>query len=140
MTDTTTETSDDVRARRRIAEAVREARREERRVLVLFEADWCSDSRALRQALEHPLVAPLLELGLEVVRLDVGDRRRHAAIARPWGIELADGIPAAALLDGTGELVTATTGGELASAGTMSPIEIATLVHRWLPPGAKEAG
>ena len=125
----------DAEVRRRIAAAVERARLAEapRRVMVVFTGDWCGDSAAFLAALEHPLVAPLVALGLEVVTLDAGNRDRHVAIAEGWGISYARGLPAVAVLDRDGELVAATRDGELASARLLSPIDVATLVHRWLP-------
>ena len=125
----------DAQARRRITVAVERARRAAapRRVMVVFTGDWCGDSAAFLAALEHPLVAPLVALGLEVVTLDAGNRDRHVAIAEGWGISYAQGLPAVAVLDADGELVAATRDGELASARLLSPIDVATRVHRWLP-------
>lgn len=123
-------------ARRRIARAVERARAEGRRVLVVFGADWCPDAKAFEQSLQHPVVAPLVAMGLEVVRLDVGNRDRLTQIAAAWDIDYAAGIPAVVVLDADGEVVTATRHGELRTARTLSPIQIATHVHRWLPEGA----
>ncbi|MDX1632690.1 MAG: hypothetical protein R3234_12545, partial [Thermoanaerobaculia bacterium] len=95
--------------------------------------NWCGDSRALEDTFRHYLLVPLLEAGFERVTLDVGDRDRHREIAEGWRIDYGAGIPAVAVLDGRGELVAATTEGELAAARALSPIEVATLVHRWLP-------
>jgi hypothetical protein len=132
----------DVQARRRIAAAVERARSAdaERRVMVVFTGDWCGDSAAFLAALEHPLVAPLVALGFEVVTLDAGNRDRHLALAEGWGLSYARGLPAVAVLDADGELVAATREGELASARLLSPIDVATLVHRWLPEGVGTAG
>jgi thiol-disulfide isomerase/thioredoxin len=132
--------SGDEAARRRIAAAIERAKGAGRRVMVVFTGDWCGDSKALLAALEHPLVAPLVALGLEVVVLDAGNRDRHLALAEGWGLSYARGLPAVAVLDGDGELVAATRQGELASARLLSPIDVATLVHRWLPEGAGTAG
>ena len=91
----------DAQARRCITVAVERARRAAapRRVMVVFTGDWCGDSAAFLAALEHPLVAPLVALGLEVVTLDAGNRDRHVAIAEGWGISYAQGLPAVAVLD-----------------------------------------
>jgi len=128
--------SDDA-ARMEIAAAVERARqaggKPGRRVMVVFTGDWCGDSAALERAFEHPLVAPLLALGFEMVTLDAGNRDRHVELAEGWGISYAQGLPAVAVLDSDGELVAATRDGELASARLLSPIDIATRVHRWLP-------
>lgn len=134
--------TDTAEARRRIAAAVARAGEDggsPRRVLVVFGADWCPDSRAFLDALEHPLVAPLLDLGLEVVVLDIGDRDRFTSMAAGWGLAYAAGIPTVAVLDDRGELVAATLDGELRTARTLSPIDVATLVHRWLPEGVGTA-
>ena len=126
-------------ARHAIAEALKRAKGEDKRVLVVFGADWCPDSAAFDEAREHALVAPLLDLGFEVVDLDVGARDRHVGIAEAWGIDYAAGIPTVAVLDADGELISATHDGELRTARTLTPIEIATLVHRWLPAGVGTA-
>ena len=80
-------------ARRRITAAVERARgaAAPRRVMVVFTGDWCGDSTALLRSFEHPLVAPLVALGFEVVTLDVGNRDRHVALAEGWGISYAQG-------------------------------------------------
>ena len=57
----------------------------------------------------------------------------YSAIAGGWDIDYADGIPSVAVLDGEGELLTATRDGELRTARSLNPIQIATQVHRWLP-------
>ncbi|MGD2114661.1 MAG: thioredoxin family protein [Acidobacteriota bacterium] len=121
------------RARQEIAAAVERAAEAGKRVLVIFGADWCVDSGALKRTFRHALLLPLLADGFEVIHLDVGDREHYRETAGGWGIDYAAGLPAAAVLDAEGELVTSTTAGELASARTMTPIEIATLIHRWMP-------
>lgn len=127
-------------AREAIAVALGRARDRDKRVMVVFGADWCADAAAFQESLDHPLIAPLVDLGLEVVHLDVGARDRHLDIARGWGIDYADGIPTVAVLDAEGELITATRDGELRTARDQTPIQIATLIHRWLPAGVGTAG
>ena len=120
-------------ARGEISAAIERAVGSNKRVMVVFSAEWCRDSGALLETLQHDLLVPLLDAGFETVTLDVGNRDRHREIAEGWGIDFGVGIPAVAILDGEGELVTATAKGELASARSLTTIEVATLVHRWLP-------
>ena len=127
-------------AARETAAALKRARGSGKRVLVVFDASWCQDSAALARLFEHPLVAPLVDAGFEVVRLDVGNRDRHLDLAASWGLDFAAGIPAVAVLDPDGTLVGATTAGELASARTLTPLALVTLLHPWLPPGLRGAG
>jgi len=123
-------------AAQQIAAALQRAAETGQRVLVIFGADWCPDSHALDQALEHPLVRPLVERGFETVPLDVGNRDRHLEILAAYGMDVWRGIPAIAVLepDGTpgGRLVTAQRDGELGSARSLPPLAIAEMVHGWM--------
>lgn len=125
--------AEDEAARAAITAAVERAAAAGKHVLVVFGADWCGDSTALDRAFENPLVSALAGAGFETVQLDVGARDRHTAIAAGWGIDYANGIPAVVALDGDGELVAATRDGELRHARTLSPIEIAQVLHPLLP-------
>lgn len=127
-------------ARRDVNAATGRASESGKHVLVVFHASWCRDSAALERLFEHALVAPLLAAGFEVVRLDVGNRDRHLDLAETWGVDYAAGIPAVAVLDGDGELVGATRAGELASATTLTPMALVTLLHPWLPESVRGTG
>jgi len=127
-------------ARRDVTAAKGRARESGTHVLVVFHASWCRDSAALERLFEHALVAPLLAAGFEVVRLDVGNRDRHLELARSWGLDYAAGIPAAVVLDPDGRLVGTTRAGELASATTLTPMALVTLLHPWLPEGVRGTG
>jgi len=126
---------EDAAARAAVAAAVEKAAESKpvKRVVVVFGAGWCRDSAALRDLFAHPLVRALLDAGFEVVELDAGNRDRHVQIAAGWNLDYAAGLPTVAVLDPEGELIEATRQGELAAARSMSPIEVATLIHRWLP-------
>lgn len=126
--------AEDEAARAAVTAAVERAAAAGKHALVVFGADWCGDSAALDRAFGNPLVAALADAGFEVVRLDVGARDRHTAVAGGWGIDYAAGIPALAALDGDGELVAATRDGELRHARAMTPIQIAQVLHPLLPP------
>ena len=127
---------DDVDAEQALGVAVARAAAAGRRVLVVFGANWCPDCWALDEILAHPLVAPLVHVGFEPVRLGVGHRDRHLATAERLGIDYQAGIPAAVVLDGEGHVVHATRRGELRSARTLSALEFAAMLREWLPPDA----
>lgn len=123
-------------ARRAIDRARQQAAAAGKRVAVVFGADWCPDSQALDRALEHRLVAPLVAPAFEVVALDVGNRDRHLDLAAEYGIDLARGIPAVAVLEADGRLVFAQRDGEFGTARALPVVEIASFFHRWAPPGS----
>lgn len=125
--------SDPLQARAAVDAAVGRAAAAGKRVAVIFGAVWCADSLALDAALEHRLVRPLVEPSFELVKVDVGNRDRNLSLASELGIDPARGVPALAVLDGDGEVVASLDDGELASARSMSSLEIATVFHRLAP-------
>ncbi|GAB4376102.1 MAG: hypothetical protein Kow0062_15950 [Acidobacteriota bacterium] len=124
--------TDEASAADRLAAALARARENDRLLLVIFGADWCPDCAALERLLADPLVAPLLEHRLDVLRLDVGRRTRHVDLAARFGIDYARGIPALVVLDGAGAVRLATRDGELRTARTMAAAELGRLLGRAL--------
>lgn len=118
-------------ARRDLAAACERAAREGKRVAVVFGADWCADSRALDAALAHPLVAPIVEPAFVVVKVDVGNRDKNLDLMADYGMAVERGIPAVAILEADGRLVTAQREGELGDARSLGPLDFATQFHRW---------
>jgi thioredoxin 1 len=118
-------------ARAAVAAARERAAAAGKRVAVVFGADWCPDSRALDAALAHPLVEPIVTTAFELVHVDVGRRDRNLDLMGEYGMDVWRGIPAVAVLAADGTLVAAQREGELSSARGLSPVEIATIFHRW---------
>ena len=104
-------------ARKEIAAAVERARSENRRVLIVWGADWCSWSRGLHtlftrnQRLRREVAAEY-----EVVRVDVGRYDRNAELLATYGIDLArTRIPVVTILDEEGNLLLSEDSGFLES-------------------------
>jgi protein disulfide-isomerase len=116
-------------ARAAVAAARERAAVEGKRVAVVFGASWCPDSRALDAALGHPLVAPIVEPSFVVVPVDVGYRDQNLDLMSDYGMDVWKGIPAVALLEPEGTVVTAQRAGEWRSARELSPVEIATFFN-----------
>jgi len=107
-------------AQQQVRDALAEARRSGRPVLVVFGANWCPDCRALDRAMHTPGNQPLFERSFEVVKVDVGRFDRNLAIAEVYGNPIGKGIPAAVVLSPSNEVLYATRAGELANAREMS--------------------
>jgi thioredoxin len=126
-------------ARAEIRAACEQAAREGRRVAVVFGADWCPDCEALKRALGHRLVAPLVEPHFVVVKVSVGNRDRNLDLMAAYGMTVVGGIPAIAVLEADGTLVAAQRDGEFRNASSLlSVTEIAAFFRR-LAPGAGSA-
>jgi len=81
----------------------------ERRVLAVFGANWCHDSRALAGWLTSPGFEPLLDAHFEVVFIDVGHPQtgdgRNLDLAARYGVSGIEGTPNLLVIDSEGVLV-----------------------------------
>ncbi|HEX7895677.1 MAG TPA: thioredoxin family protein, partial [Terriglobales bacterium] len=70
----------------------------------------------------------------QVVHVDIGDDgKKNNDIAEEYGVPLAKGIPALAILDADGKLLYSQKHGEWESARSMDPDEIVKFLHQWKP-------
>jgi thiol-disulfide isomerase/thioredoxin len=91
-----------------IAAAAVRAKRENRRVLVEWGANWCSWCRMLQELFEtDPKVRRTVLYEYEVVRVDVGRFDRNLELAASYGVDFTRGIgiPYLSILDADGKLV-----------------------------------
>lgn len=98
-----------------------EARASQRRVLLVFGANWCPDCRALDASMAQPPTAQLMAREFVVVKVDVGRFDRNLPLAERYGNPIKKGIPAAVIVapdDNT--VLYATRAGELSNARRMS--------------------
>jgi thioredoxin 1 len=108
--------------------AITAAAAENKRVLLIFGANWCPDCLALDAAMKTDKTAELVAKEFIVVKVDVGNFDRNLGLAQQFGNPIKKGIPAAVLLSKDRQVVYATRAGELSSARRMSD----TGVHDFL--------
>lgn len=118
-------------ARRDITAALARARRRHTRVLLIFGANWCYDCHVLDLALRHSDLTPLLEANYEVVDVDVGEFNRNLDIAAQYGVPLAKGVPALAVLASDGRLLYSQKNGEFEAARALGPDDLVAFLTRW---------
>jgi hypothetical protein len=89
-----------------IADGVARARKEHRRVLVIWGADWCSWSRGFdRLLLRDPRLRAEAAAEYEIVRVDVGRYDRNSDLLASYDVDLEHSrIPVLSVLDERGEL------------------------------------
>lgn len=127
----------DADAEATVEEALSEARRTDRLVLLQFGANWCPDCRQFAALLEDPAVAPMVEESFVVAKVDVGNWDRNLDVAERYGNPIAHGIPAAVFLDGSGDVVAATLMGELSRARTFGAEDVAEFLRGILDRGLR---
>lgn len=101
-----------------VTRALNQAKASNKKVLVVFGANWCPDCRELDKAL-HGKSASLIDGKFVVVKVDVGRFDKHMDIAKAYGNPTKKGIPAAVVLNADNQVLYATKGGELSDARRM---------------------
>ena len=78
-----------------VDQARAEARLNHKVLMVEFEADWCSDCRALSRSLQERGIRDYLTRHVEALHVDVGQFNQNLDIARSLGVDVNQGIPVA---------------------------------------------
>jgi len=120
------------RAAADIDAALAAAAAQHKRVLVDFGGDWCTDCKVLDANLRRPENAALLDRFV-VVHVNVGDAGidRNFDVAKRYGIPLAKGVPALAVLDSDGSVVYSQKKGEFEAMRHLDPAEVHAFLERW---------
>lgn len=126
-----------VDARTEIAEAVRKAGSERKRILLDFGGNWCFDCHVLDEAFHSPEIAPLLARSFVVVHVDIGEYDKNLDIAKQYDIPLDRGVPTVAVLESDGKLLFSQKRGEFEAARSMAPEDILDFLNKWKPASAR---
>jgi hypothetical protein len=120
-------------ARAEIKEALRQAARGHKRVLVVFGANWCYDCHVLDLAFHRPDIAPILNRNYEVVHVDVGEGDKNQELMKQYQVPMARGIPGLAVLESDGSLLYSQKNGEFEKARSLAPEDLLQFLSRWKP-------
>ena len=101
-----------------LAQALTQAKQQNKNVLLIFGANWCEDCRDLDKAMRGSS-AMLIDARFVVVKIDVGNFNKNLDLAQQFGNPIRKGIPAAVLLTPESQLLYSTKAGELANARRM---------------------
>jgi thioredoxin 1 len=116
-----------------IKQAIAEAAKQHKNVLVVFGANWCYDCHVLDLAFHRPDVSTVLNHNYEVVHIDVGEGDKNQDIMQQYNVPMKKGIPAIAVLDGHGKLLYSQQGGEFEKARVLGPQDVLAFLNKWKP-------
>jgi hypothetical protein len=121
-----------------IAAALKQAKAEQKNVLLEFGANWEPWGRKLEHtlAVETPL-ATKLSHDFVVVRLDVNMRhgvKRNDAINSRYGNPIHQGLPVLVVLDGDGKQLVTQETGALEEGDHHDPKKVMAFLAKWSPP------
>ena len=119
-------------AQQEIAEAIKQASRGNKRVLLVFGGNWCGDCHALDYAFHQPRIEPLLTANFAVVHVDVGRYERNLDVARKYHVDLDKGVPSIVVLNTRGGLLYSTA--EFERARMMTEDDVIQFLNAWKPP------
>lgn len=116
-----------------ISRALARAKRQNKRVLLDFGANWCFDCHVLDTAFESRDIAPQLKKNFVLVHVDVGQYDKNLDLAQQYQIPLNQGIPSLAVLSSGNKLLYSSQHKEFEKARSMSPEEITEFLSKWKP-------
>lgn len=121
-------------AKKEIAETVAAAKRDHKRIILVFGGNWCYDCHVLDTCFHEPEVAPLVDKNFHVIHVDIGaeDRKNEDLIAK-YKIPIDKGVPALAVLDSDGTLLYSQQNGEFESARSLDPDDVIAFLNKWKP-------
>ena len=130
----------EVNAREEIKEARAAAAHSNKRVILVFGANWCSDCFALDYAFHQPRIAPLLNANFKVVHVNVGGSEgsgfdKNLDLARKYRLPIEKGIPSVAVIDSHDKLLYSTP--EFEKARKMTEEDVIQFLNAWKPPAPK---
>jgi thioredoxin 1 len=117
-----------------IREAEEKAGAANKRLLLVFGANWCFDCHVLDLAFQRPDIAPLLAANYEVIHVDLGpDEQKNADLVQQYQVPLNKGIPALAIAESDGKLVVSQKNGEFEDARGLTPEVLLEFLNSWKP-------
>ncbi len=107
----------------------------DKRALLVFGANWCSDCRAMDALFQSDAaIAARLRESFEVVKLDVGRDevpRKNAGLIARFGAAVETGIPVLVVLASDGTLLTDTRQERLADSDHRDPARVLAFLNQW---------
>jgi tetratricopeptide (TPR) repeat protein len=120
-------------AKLEIAEAIKQATNENRRILLVFGGNWCYDCHVLDQALHQGEAGKIVSDKYLLVHVDIGEGEKNAELVKEYKIPLDKGVPAVAVLDADGKLLYSSGEGEFEAARRMLKKDLLKFLTRWKP-------
>jgi thioredoxin 1 len=116
-----------------IAAALKTAAAEDRRVILDFGGNWCTDCQVLDLYFHDAANKPILDAHYVLVHINIGQVDQNLDIAERYDIPLNKGVPALAVLDRHGKLLYSQKTGEFEAMRRMESAAVTQFLVRWQP-------
>lgn len=116
-----------------VAKAKARASAQGKKLLIDLGGNWCADCRVLAGVMELPEIAAFLREHYVVVTVDIGRMDKNQDIARRYGVNRLEGVPAILIVDPkTNRLINQGRLFALADARSMTPQALANWLAQWV--------
>jgi thioredoxin 1 len=116
-----------------VTSALAAAKKDHKRVLLVFGGNWCYDCHVLDATFHSKAISPLVSENYHVVHVNVGEYDKNLDLAKKYEIPLDKGVPSLAILDSDGSLVISQKKGEFESTVRIGPEDIVKFLKEWKP-------
>jgi thioredoxin 1 len=120
-------------AKAQIAAALKTAAATHKRILLDFGGNWCGDCQVLDIYFHDPKNRPLLEANFVLVHVNVGHMDANLDIAEQYGVPVAKGVPALAVLTERGNLLYSQKNGQFEAMRSMQSASVTEFLGQWKP-------
>lgn len=124
---------DPAEAKADIAAALKMAAATHKRVLIDFGGNWCGDCQVLDIYFHNAENRPILEANYVLVHVNIGHMDENVDIAERYGVPLARGVPALAVLSDKGKLLYSQKSGEFEAMRRMQASSVTGFLVQWKP-------
>lgn len=124
---------DNADAKKEIREGLSKAKIQNKRLLLVFGANWCYDCHVLDYRFHQPEIEPIVDKSFIVIHVDIGEGEKNVDLANKYKIPLNRGVPAIAVVDKSGTLLYSQQSGEFAPARRLPPQNFIAFLEQWAP-------
>lgn len=124
---------DPAQAKADLAAALKTAAATHKRVIIDFGGNWCGDCQVLDIYFHNPQNRPILESNYVLVHVNIGHMDENVDIAEKYGVPLAKGVPALAVLSDRGKLLYSQKSGEFEAMRRMEANSVTNFLVQWKP-------
>ena len=114
-----------------IAAALKQAKKEHKRVLLDFGGDWCGDCQVLDIYFHQAPNDTLLSDNFVLVHVWIGRIDHNLDIPEKYGVAIKKGVPALAVLDANGKSIYAQATGEFSDMRHMDAKSVTDFLEKW---------
>jgi thioredoxin 1 len=116
-----------------LSNALAQAAREHKHVLIDFGGNWCPDCRVLDIYFHSPSNLALPDANYTIVDVNIGNYDQNQNLADRYNVPLTKGVPALAVLDSSGKPLYVQRDGQFEAMGKMDPSSVTEFLNRWKP-------